>query len=353
VLSALLEARIGQRQFEKRIQLQKMKKVLLIFTAGLFVISCNPNQKKGKEAPSENTILLPQRTAASGIFGNYADDSYPRREEGYDWVAVSVKEGADNAISISVRSRADKKSPTCTFDTKAYKKDDVTFGSIYNGTEITYTFSERSITISTETEEDENVLYFFCSGGATLAGTYSKIDGPLDPEQVDKTAFSKVLNLQGVGFNVSSIEQNGTHTLTVFTYGLEERDYRETFDITGYQITDAEVEDLNSDGSPELLIYTQSDGSGSYGNVLAFSVNNKKSMSQVYVPPVADNEKINKGYMGHDEFSVVETSLVQRFPIYKEGDTNANPTGGIRQISYKLVEGEAMRKLEVDKITDY
>jgi hypothetical protein len=57
--------------------------------------------------------------------------------------------------------------------------------------------------------------------------------------------------------------------------------------------------------------------------------------------------------MGHDEFSLVENTLGQRFPIYKEGDTNAEPTGGLRQVSYKLVEGEAMRKLEVDKITEY
>ena len=31
--------------------------------------------------------------------------------------------------------------------------------------------------------------------------------------------------------------------------------------------------------------------------------------------------------MGHDEFSLVENTLSQRFPIYKEGDTNAEPSG--------------------------
>ena len=85
----------------------------------------------------------------------------------------------------------------------------------------------------------------------------------------------------------------------------------------------------------------------------AFSVNKKKSMSAVYFQPTADNSKINKGYKGHDEFSLVENTLGQRFPIYKESDTNAEPTGGTRQVSYRLVEGEAIRKLEVDKITEY
>jgi hypothetical protein len=51
--------------------------------------------------------------------------------------------------------------------------------------------------------------------------------------------------------------------------------------------------------------------------------------------------KLAQGYMGHDQFAVVETTLMRRFPIYRPGDTNAKPTGGTRQISYKLVAGEA------------
>ena len=165
--------------------------------------------------------------------------------------------------------------------------------------------------------------------------------------------FSKVLNLQEIGFNISSIKNKGKNTLSIFTFGLKGQDYNETFDIEGEQVINAEVEDLNSDGSPELFVYTQSIGSGSYGNVYAFSVNNKKSMSRVYFQPTGENDKINQGYMGHDEFSVVENSLAQRFPIYKEGDTNAKPTGGTRQVSYKLIDGEVARKLVVDKISNY
>ncbi len=180
-----------------------------------------------------------------------------------------------------------------------------------------------------------------------------KINEPIDQKQIDKTKFNKALNLQDVGFNVSSIEQDGKNTLTIFTFGLKELEYNETFDIDGEKVINVEVEDLNSDGSPELFVFTQSVGSGSYGNVYAFSVNNKKSMSQVYFQPTAENSEINKGYMGHDEFSLVENTLGQRFPIYKEGDTNTEPTGGTRQVSYRLVEGEAMRKLEIDKITEY
>ena len=305
---------------------------------------------KGEEIITQGHLLEGQ--AEQTIFGNYVNDTYAIRHEGYDWVAVTIKEGADNSVFVSVRSRADKKKPSCTFDAKAYPTDENTYYSVYDGKKIIYSFLNNSLTISTENKADENILFFFCSGGGTFAGSYTKIDEPLDISQIDKTLFTKTLSLQGVGFNVSSIRKNDKNTFTVTTFGLP-HDFNETFEIIGSRVTGAEVEDLNADGSPELFVYTQSDGSGSYGNVYAFSVNNLKSMSRVNFPPVAENSELIKGYMGHDEFAVVENRLVQRFPVYNDGDTNAKPTGGTRQISYKLTEGEAMRQLKVDNVSEY
>lgn len=57
--------------------------------------------------------------------------------------------------------------------------------------------------------------------------------------------------------------------------------------------------------------------------------------------------------MGHDEMAIVENTFFRRFPIYKDGDSNAKPTGRMRQIQYKLVDGENGRILEVDKILEF
>lgn len=124
-------------------------------------------------------------------------------------------------------------------------------------------------------------------------------------------------------------------------------------DITGYTVTNAEIGDLNLDGYPEVFVYLTSDGSGSYGKLIGYSVNNGKSASQVYLPEIVENSKINGGYMGHNEMAIVENTFCQRFPIYKEGDTNAKPTGGVRQIQYKLVDGENGRILQVDKVLEF
>lgn len=312
-----------------------------------FTISCKDETKKVKDVSSLET------KKELNVIGNYVSEEYSKRSEGYDWIAIMVSEKENNLLKISIRSRADKKRPTCTFDAVAKKINDKTYQSQINGKSILFTFTDTQINITAENKEDEGLLYFYCSGGASISGSFLKINEPIDQNQIDQTKFNKVLNLQDVGFNVSTIKKEGKNTLTIFTFGLKEQEYNETIDIEGEVVVNAEVEDLNSDGSPELFVFTQSVGSGSYGNVYAFSVNNKKSMSEVYFQPTAENSKINKGYMGHDEFSLIENSLGQRFPIYKEGDTNVAPTGGTRQISYKLIEGEAMRKLEVDKVSEY
>jgi hypothetical protein len=57
--------------------------------------------------------------------------------------------------------------------------------------------------------------------------------------------------------------------------------------------------------------------------------------------------------MGHDDFAVVEGTLVRRFPVYKDGDHNAAPSGGVRQLQYKLRPGEANWQLKLDRVVEY
>ena len=111
--------------------------------------------------------------------------------------------------------------------------------------------------------------------------------------------------------------------------------------------------DLNGDGSPEIYTYINSAGSGSYGTLVAYAANDKKSLSEIYLPPLVDDKENSRGYMGHDEFAVVESYLVRRFPVYLKGDINANPTGGTRQLQYKLKQGEASWVLELKKSISY
>ena len=116
-------------------------------------------------------------------------------------------------------------------------------------------------------------------------------------------------------------------------------------------VVNAAVGDLNGDGFYEILIFTQSVGSGSYGDVIAYSSNRGKSWSEVSYPELSD--KLKQGYMGHDEFELVDNVLVRRFPLYLKNDSNANPKGKIRQIQYAMKNGEASRQFVVSKVNEF
>lgn len=167
---------------------------------------------------------------------------------------------------------------------------------------------------------------------------------PVEP----KTAFKKTVSYKTISFDITK----SGDTLSIQPSGFESDNTKVIKTIEG-TVSNIEVDDINADGSPELMIYITSSGSGSYGTALGFSGNNNKSMSEITIPTITDNPKANKGYMGHDEFAIVENTFVQRFPIYKDGDSNSKPTGRMRQIQYKLKNGEASKVFVIDKIIEY
>jgi hypothetical protein len=77
------------------------------------------------------------------------------------------------------------------------------------------------------------------------------------------------------------------------------------------------------------------------GELVAYAANHKKSLSEIYLPPVSENAKVAEGYQGEDEFAVVENALVRRFPVYDSAEAGAGRTGKMRQVEYRLVAGEA------------
>lgn len=170
--------------------------------------------------------------------------------------------------------------------------------------------------------------------------------------EISDNGFDQTLSLQGLSFHLTCPNNSSINTLIISSNGLAGGDSTVTCEVDG-TVTGAEIADLNGDGSPEIYAFASSAGSGGYGSLIAYSSNNNKSISPIYLPDLADDKKNSKGYMGHDGFAVVETILARRFPIYNPGDSNAKPTGGTRQLQYKLVAGEAGWILKLDRSTDF
>lgn len=175
---------------------------------------------------------------------------------------------------------------------------------------------------------------------------------PTRAAAVGSARFERVVALNGVSFRISCPNESSLNTLVITPSGLERDNAPISREVDG-TVTGAEVADLDADGSPEIYVYVQSAGSGSYGSLVAYAANKRKSLSEIHLPPVADDPQLAQGYMGHDEFAIVEGSFVQRFPLYAEGDTNSAPSGKMRQLQYKLVPGEAGWLLKLERTFDY
>jgi hypothetical protein len=192
------------------------------------------------------------------------------------------------------------------------------------------------------------LLIAACGNGGSDAGKPAAAPAPASAP----AGFDQTLGLNGIKFRVTCPNDSSLNTMTILPSGLEVDNSAVTNEIDG-TITKVEIADIDGDGSPEIYVSVNSVGSGSYGTVFGYAVNKRKSMSPILFPPLENQPEAMKGYMGHDEFRVVESGLVRRFPVYLDGDTNAKPTGGTRQISYKLKAGEAGWVLRPEKPVSY
>lgn len=176
--------------------------------------------------------------------------------------------------------------------------------------------------------------------------------GAMVPSFANGGPFDRMLEMQGVRFHVSCTNEGSLNTLQIVPAGLAIDNSAIVRTIDG-TVSSAEVADLDKNGSPEIYVSITSAGSGSYGSLVAYAGNRRKSLSEIYLPPLLEDKAAAKGYMGHDAFTVVDSFLIRRFPIYLDGDDNANPTGGMRQLQYQLAPGEAGWLLKIDRIVAY
>ncbi|MCU0836583.1 MAG: hypothetical protein MUC77_19445 [Chromatiaceae bacterium] len=174
----------------------------------------------------------------------------------------------------------------------------------------------------------------------------------LPPAAQASTAFETTEALQGIAFKVTSPNTPTANAVTITPAGLEIDNSPIAVETTGI-VTGAEVGDINADGSPEIYVHAVEPGEDRRAVLIAFSANRKKSLSQIYLPPLEDDAANAKGYRGRDEFAVVEGIIARRFPIYPEDATRTEPTGKMRQIQYRLVPGEAGWVLKVDRVVEF
>jgi hypothetical protein len=167
----------------------------------------------------------------------------------------------------------------------------------------------------------------------------------------NKMVINDYKTKSGKGFQVISRKLNQSLT-DILVLGIGFENSRDTVKFMESEpFNTALLADLNNDGFEELYIITKSSGSGSYLNIHGVASNKDKSYSNIAIQTISEKDlKEGKdffGYMGHDKITTEKDALVREFPVYKQGDTNNNPTGGNQKVFYKLIAGENSYQLKI------
>ncbi len=167
--------------------------------------------------------------------------------------------------------------------------------------------------------------------------------------------FDTTMKIGKAGFRIScnnkGMEKN---SLTIAPVGFENGARDVTIDVKG-RVNKAEVDDLNMDGFPDMILYINVPGEKPKINIIAVSSDKNQGFLPIYFPDILDDPKIKPGYKGGDEYYLMEGNLVRRFPLYNTQDTtNTQPTGMYRQVMYRVGMGDRGElKFKVARSYDY
>jgi len=149
--------------------------------------------------------------------------------------------------------------------------------------------------------------------------------------------IDSTLKMGKVGYKVTcNNKSKDQNEVKVKPVGFDNEAREMNFYIKG-RITKAEIDDLNNDGFPDLIIYVFSGDNGEYGTAFAFVSQENKSFTAFGLPDAMLDGKLKDGYKGHDEFMLLEGKLIRQFPLYKDGDDKDKPSGGKRFVQYSVL----------------
>ncbi|TGE04137.1 hypothetical protein [Hymenobacter fodinae] len=104
-------------------------------------------------------------------------------------------------------------------------------------------------------------------------------------------------------------------------------------------------------GQSSLLVFVQSAGSGSYGQLYGYLPEGQTLRRLPELPELTG--PASQGYQGHDTFQVLGQEVVRTFPIYAPADANCCPSGGQRTVRYTLAErGQGWRQTRVEQTSN-
>jgi hypothetical protein len=150
--------------------------------------------------------------------------------------------------------------------------------------------------------------------------------------------YDSTLKIGKTGYRINCLNKsNDRNILNIRPIGFKAEVREASLEIKA-RVLSAEIDDLNNDGFPEVVIFIQEPN----GKKSLFCVSSKENerLEPIYFPDITDDMVLSKGYRGQDDFKLVEGILFRKFPIYDADTAIKIPTKKVRQIFYRVVAGE-------------
>jgi hypothetical protein len=152
------------------------------------------------------------------------------------------------------------------------------------------------------------------------------------------TKYDSTMKIGKVGYKVTCMNRTlDRNVLNVRPIGFKSEAREVNLELRG-RVQSAEIDDLNQDGYPDVIIYLI-DAQGRI-NLFTLSSQENEMVQPIYFPDITNDQQLSKGYRGQDEYKLVEGILFRKFPLFDNDTANKVPTNKVRQIMYRVVTGE-------------
>ena len=150
--------------------------------------------------------------------------------------------------------------------------------------------------------------------------------------------YDSTVKIGKAGYRITCMNRNvDRNTLNIRPIGFKAEVREVNLELKG-RVLSAEVDDLNNDGFPDIIIFVMDANE----KLSLFSIASRENerIEPIYFPDITNDMQLSKGYRGKDEYKLVEGVLFRKFPIYESDTSIKTPTNKVRQIMYRVVPGD-------------
>ena len=150
--------------------------------------------------------------------------------------------------------------------------------------------------------------------------------------------YDSTVKIGKAGYRITCMNRNlDRNTLNIRPIGFKAEVREVNLELKG-RVVSTEVDDLNNDGFPDIIIFVID--ANEKLSLFSIASRDNERIEPIYFPDITNDMQLSKGYRGKDEYKLVEGVLFRKFPIYESDTSIKTPTNKVRQIMYRVVPGE-------------